>query len=1476
MKLLKRINLISLIILIILSQNISYVFATSGEDTHAISITAGKPIEDSVELTVEATGQGEEIIIEFPSTGILDDLKTRELNTENTLYSYDSDKGTLTLPLETGTETVKFRFVATLLSEGDNNFKAKLIQATQEVTTDEAIVTIAPVAEPEVVQSEESTQEDVAGQEEATTSDETTQPPAHSEEPTQEESIIEEPSEESATQHESQPSNDNLSEKPGVQQEIEEQATAEELVTPQQDTQTTPPINPEGNLEVFYSSQQMQVLSGRTTTYQLDFKVTGSQSFYENVQLVVQLPTTPDSPVLYPQIVNGQPDTTLTIAGVTPIYNATAQTLTYVFPELDSGQSYRTYIKATPELGTTPVSGLTTNQRNLSSQVSMTGNSVSSVTKVAVDVPIVSDATVNISKTYVGTEQLVNGVYVPKDGAPLQGEFVHWNLTASSPKQFAGQTYLKEGSKIIVRDVVPTNMSFTLAAQKPGFTGVYDTTTRTITWEIDAPTLIDQELATNTLFIEELSVVLRVNNNTPDFSQLVNNANVEVELVGSTTQNLITRTRATSSTVLMAGPGVETPGVIGSIYYGYHSGAKDALEGMETIPELGTSFPTVSQSASLRFQNTMAISPFGLQYSVNGGPSTTESYTSDYLNQILSSGYRHYTMEYTVDPKLDLKTLSFNKPVIYYTNTSPLRQMATLPDTFVQLRINGVWQAEYPVDYPNLNWNNQPYVDVGNYGKQPGDIVEAYRVVYRNAPGGFFGRVFSTYDVVPGSTGIATNRVIYRYELNDGTRVVLQPTGDTSVHGPRRVNIVANQASEPTVKTSIDFLDENNQPLTNDSTIERGINRIQVNFENLPTSEFNVDGPIEIVAVLPPGVVLATEPNVTYNSNAANPNYQVIGEIDGKQLVKFTFDNTRLLKSEDLVANFNVDVTRTALSDLTLEVFAYTDNTSLKRADGTRDFDDFDYNLNGNSIEVTIGASSEWVIRKADDLQIKKEVKGELDADYSSFGSTTPGGEVNYRFNLTNTTGEIIEKFSFLDVLPSVGDLGITDNVPRGSEFDVTLTGPISFAGTLWEDRVTVLYSTAKNPSRADLYASVDYPTGSSPPADPVGAEAPNWLTESQVVDWSEIHSFKVVMNDGVTWLEGQNIVFEISARVPDLSEVDRQLLDPAVPLYDRAAWNSFAMTTNGLLAVEPLRVGVAMEYEIEEPVVEKTVNGQIDPLELVTRDQQFTWEVDYVFGNFTFDWDNVILRDELNSFLEIVEVRVVDSTGADVSTTGTLDISGNLVTFVPNKVDGSYGHLGGQTYTLEIDSKIREDVTNEELLPFIQGNGIPNQAELVIDDEPTQSNDVTVKPPGYAGLDILKIDGETNESLEGAAFELRSCSALDTQVSECVVVATGVTGVDGQLSFRDLALGEYVLIETVAPEGYTLLTAPIRITLTDADTGLVINLPVENTKTGWELPATGGIGTILFYSGGAAMMAFAGFLLFRRKDSEETNDDLK
>ena len=133
----------------------------------------------------------------------------------------------------------------------------------------------------------------------------------------------------------------------------------------------------------------------------------------------------------------------------------------------------------------------------------------------------------------------------------------------------------------------------------------------------------------------------------------------------------------------------------------------------------------------------------------------------------------------------------------------------------------------------------------------------------------------------------------------------------------------------------------------------------------------------------------------------------------------------------------------------------------------------------------------------------------------------------------------------------------------------------------------------------------------------------------------------------------------------------------------------------------------------------------------------------------------------------------------------------------------------------------------------------------------------------------------------------------------------TATTGADGGLTFEGLDAGEYTLVETKAPSGFTLNTRqiPVEISATYTTEGKLDTLTIKidgantstykatyettgtiktitntttvtdviNTKIA-QLPSTGGMGTYLFTIIGVVVMAGAAgaFFMSRRKGSEE------
>lgn len=214
------------------------------------------------------------------------------------------------------------------------------------------------------------------------------------------------------------------------------------------------------------------------------------------------------------------------------------------------------------------------------------------------------------------------------------------------------------------------------------------------------------------------------------------------------------------------------------------------------------------------------------------------------------------------------------------------------------------------------------------------------------------------------------------------------------------------------------------------------------------------------------------------------------------------------------------------------------------------------------------------------------------------------------------------------------------------------------------------------------------------------------------------------------------------------------------------------------------------------------------------------------------------------------------------------------------------------------------------------------NEAHLVYSNNPNDGG--TGKTPDQTvydwtfKVDMTKVDGnDKTKTLEGAVFVLSEKSGLDLEPGKdgtptenldkliklvdnhngtytvantnTTTTYTMTTPTDGKISIKGLDdEKEYYLYETKAPGGYNVLTAPVKIKITNntynAIGNQIVNQPnvevngrnaysgvgfeVEN-NVGTTLPGTGGIGTTIFYVIGGGLMVAAAILLITKKRME-------
>ena len=216
--------------------------------------------------------------------------------------------------------------------------------------------------------------------------------------------------------------------------------------------------------------------------------------------------------------------------------------------------------------------------------------------------------------------------------------------------------------------------------------------------------------------------------------------------------------------------------------------------------------------------------------------------------------------------------------------------------------------------------------------------------------------------------------------------------------------------------------------------------------------------------------------------------------------------------------------------------------------------------------------------------------------------------------------------------------------------------------------------------------------------------------------------------------------------------------------------------------------------------------------------------------------------------------------------------------------------------------------VTDEDA---VAGERIPNQAELKYTNSvnfefETESD----KPEVYTcGINIYKHDAkDPSDGLGGAKFKVarkateaeladetveKSVLVIDKVSTEQVVYVdfydnaamTGdkvsevesaaddetTTDVDeaGPAYVYGLEAGEYYLVEIKAPDGYNLLSYPVKITLNETSNLPANKVDVANSNQ-FKLPETGGVGTTIFTISGAGLIAAAIVMLVMKKKREE------
>ncbi|WP_285122532.1 SpaA isopeptide-forming pilin-related protein [Lactococcus petauri] len=970
------------------------------------------------------------------------------------------------------------------------------------------------------------------------------------------------------------------------------------------------------NVDVDVSNISETVSSGQDALYRLNFKVTGVEASYTNAKLIVNIPREHELDI------ENMPLESVAINGVTPDYNRVSNTLIYNLGTVKSGINQSLILKVLTKNGSTPDGTILTLDAKFSAD-NFSGNATSSAT-----IKVTASNTISTSKTITA---ITDGSGKKISRPPSKGDLVTWTLKIVDIKKESGLLYLQSGSNIVIKDTLPAGLDY-VSDDSGG-----KNSNGIITWTVSAPSLVQQEGAVENLFEKVIQVKTKITSST-NFSTLTNRVQATATDING---NKVTNESSASITMGMSNPSTTVP-PSSTVWYISH-GAKGGAGFINPASDIDiwdtSDGSNVWEKENYKQDSNPNPTLFNDQTWMTGfnvGVNQANSRTNDLTK---------YEIKYSIDPNLNLSNLYVPSYVLSYDAAlSPRTPLtgASRPKLDIYITVNG--QEYKAVTEATDSTTYQMSTIFSQLGLPQNSHVSKVRYNYTYAPAGMFTRFMTlNFTIKPGYVGTVKNTVAFHMEGYDikGKKVVIDTATDRTTIGnqtimgnskwsqARTANIVSRPNPGPPVAISKITLDSEKN-----GVVDLGPNRVVGTFSSVKSSTSNMNGPFSSVVLLPKGVtvnennpdyqlcnIAGSWDNATNDGNNANGTLKIIsndynGTGQQQVLVNWTSDMV-MSPGQELKYAFNVNIDETASSPLQLYTFGSSSDSNLTvPTDPKYITDSFlltdngsdnianlpDLNCNGNTNDKLVKSGIEYNLLSSFGLKNQKEVKGNLDSSFSDFGHVTPGGKIDYRVSLsTRNQNQALVNFVFVDVLPSVGDLGITDNIQRKSKFTPQLTGAISIPED-WKSHVTVYYSTAKNPSRNELIAHVKYPATTAQMTDPSGAELPNWKTEEQVTDWSKIHSFMIKQNTGDVWKNVPNLSFTFQVQAPSLEKInangEQNALDTSIAEKERAAWNSFAYQENFSQVIEPLKVGVVLRKNTGKIYLLKFESGTTEDID--------------------------------------------------------------------------------------------------------------------------------------------------------------------------------------------------------------------------------------------------------------------------------------
>ncbi|MDO1605593.1 LPXTG cell wall anchor domain-containing protein [Lactobacillus sp. YT155] len=406
--------------------------------------------------------------------------------------------------------------------------------------------------------------------------------------------------------------------------------------------------------------------------------------------------------------------------------------------------------------------------------------------------------------------------------------------------------------------------------------------------------------------------------------------------------------------------------------------------------------------------------------------------------------------------------------------------------------------------------------------------------------------------------------------------------------GPQKAEIVKpSEGTNRVLTTGVQFDNLTVLPDGTKNLIE-GKNTVTASITNTATSKQSAPSPLVSYVLLPKGVEYTGNVAGSTETELVSQNYKSTGRSLVKVSHRYNSDYG-LSPNTSISTKFNVNVTKSAVASPQINIYSFvnTEGFDVPKIEGSpvitdtvkeKDTD----NMNGKGTDKPMFTSGrDYHFDKSSSLAVSTSVDGVTNGG----AKKAPGQKAAYSISMKNTSDEDLQDLILMDTLPNVGDLSITTNEARGSQFNMTLDGPITLSAD-WKDKVNVTYSTSNNPKKAGILdKNTVYPSSAQKLADAPGAEDATWVDAKDVKDWSTIKSFKIELKDNSTWVSGSKMKIDFKLKVPakietaEKKQAQAASTDPAKPIpaaesstAGLVASNSFAIAANSSQVIEPYK----------------------------------------------------------------------------------------------------------------------------------------------------------------------------------------------------------------------------------------------------------------------------------------------------------------